>query len=164
MPAATDGQTSSGHLTPDQASAVALRTAAVPAVIVGVLAVVLGWVLRGPQAALGAALGAIVAIAFFAVGQYVLGRILSGNPDLALSGGLLLYLTQVLVLFGLIVLLRDATWLDGRVFGVTVLAVTIAWIVGSIVANMRVKVLYVDPKPEADETAAEPAAGEGEQQ
>ena len=68
MPAASDGQ----PLGPTQASAVALRTAAIPAALVGVAAVVLGWWFKGANGALGAALGAIVALTFFAVGQYVL--------------------------------------------------------------------------------------------
>ena len=83
-----------------------------------------------------------------------------GNPDLALSAGLLLYLTQVLVLFGLIIVLRDATWLDGRVFGMAVLAVTLAWIVGSIIASQRVKILYVDPSLSKDAAVETPPAGE----
>jgi len=160
MPAATDGHPTSGPLGPIEASAVTLRTALVPSVVVGVVAVVLGWWLRGSAGALGALLGAIVAIAFFAVGQIVLGRILSGNPDFALSGGLLLYLTQVLVLFGLIVLLRDADWMDGRVFGMTILAVTLAWVAGSLVAAQRTKMLYVDPSASAPGARS---AGEGEQ-
>lgn len=162
MPAATDGHPTSGPLSPNEASAVALRTAMVPSVVVGIVAVVLGWYFRGSAGALGALLGAIVAIAFFAVGQIVLGRILSGNPDFALSGGLLLYLTQVLVLFGLIVLLRDADWMDGRVFGMTILAVTLAWVVGSLVATQRTKVLYVDPSLSAPAASSEGTAGEGE--
>ena len=83
MPAASDGH----PLSPTQASAVALRTAAIPSVVVGVVAVALGWWFKGANGALGAALGSIVAILFFAVGQYVLGRILDGHPDLALSAG-----------------------------------------------------------------------------
>lgn len=158
MPAASDGH----PLSPTQASAVALRTAAIPSVVVGVVAVALGWWFKGANGALGAALGSIIAILFFAVGQYVLGRILDGNPDLALSAGLLLYLTQVLVLFGLIIVLRDATWLDGRVFGMAVMAVTIAWIGGSIVASQRMKLLYVDPSRTAAAEAPAPTAGEGQ--
>ena len=156
MPAASDGH----PLSPTQASAVALRTAAIPAAAVGVVAIVLGWAFTGPNGALGAALGAVVAIAFFAVGHYVLGRILDGNPDLALSAGLLLYLTQVLVLLGLIVLLRDASWLDGRVFGMAILAVTLAWIVGSFIAAQRVKILYVDPSRSAEAVVEAPPVGE----
>lgn len=158
MPAVSDGH----PLSPTQASAVALRTAVVPSVVVGLVAVALAWWLKGTNGALGAALGSLVAILFFAVGQYVLGRILDGNPDLALSAGLLLYLTQVLVLFGLIVVLRDATWLDGRVFGMAVLAVTLTWIVASIISAQRVKMLYVDPSRTADPDVPAPSAGEAQ--
>ena len=45
--------------------------------------------------------------------------------------------TATMVLFGLIVLLRDADWMDGRVFGMTILAVTLAWVAGSLVATQR---------------------------
>jgi ATP synthase protein I len=158
MPAAPDGHPTSGPLSPKQASAVALRTALVPSVVVGVIAVVVGWFVDGGLGALGALLGALVAIAFFAGGQYVLGRILSGNPDFALSAGLLLYLTQVLILFGLIVLLRGATWLNGRIFGIAVLVVTIAWIAGSLIATNRTKVLYADPANPAPGSAPAVAA------
>jgi ATP synthase protein I len=160
MPAASDGHPTSGPLSPKQASAVALRTALVPSVVVGAIAVVAGWFVDGWLGALGALLGALVAIAFFAGGQYVLGRILSGNPDFALSAGLLLYLTQVLILFGLIVLLRGATWLNGRIFGIAVLAVTIAWIAGSLLATSRTKVLYADPANPAPGSVQAPADAE----
>jgi len=168
MPAAPDGAPATRPLTPNEASAIALRTAAIPALVVGVVAAVLGGILKGGTGVLGAVLGAVIAIAFFAAGQYFLGRILSGNPDFALSAGLLLYLVQVLVLFVLIVLLRDATWLDGRVFGITVLAVTVAWLIGAVIASQRAKVLYVETtdvpgqpdSPSSADAAAEAIARE----
>jgi ATP synthase protein I len=58
--------------------------------------------------------------------------------------------------------LRDATWLDGRVFGMAVMAVTIAWIGGSIVASQRMKLLYVDPSRTAVPDAPAPTSGEGQ--
>ena len=41
-----------------------------------------------------------------------------------------------------------------------ILAVTLAWIVGSIVAAQRVKILYVDPSRSSDAVAEAPPAGE----
>ena len=152
MPATTDGPITSGPLSADQATSVVLRLAAIPTIAVGVLTVVLGAIFRGGVGALGAALGAVIAVAFFVGGQYILGRILSGNPGIALSGALLLYLTQILVLFGLIALLKDATWLDPKMFAIAIMACTLVWVVASIWANMRTKVLYVEPGsgPESD--------------
>ena len=150
MPAASDGPTSSGPMTSDQATSVVLRTAVVPTVIVGVVAIVLGAVLKGGNGALGATLGAVVAVAFFAGGQWGIDKVLKGNPDLALGGALVVYLTQIIVLFLLIALLKDATWLDGKVFAVTILACTLTWVAASAWAWSRTKTLYVEPVSTVD--------------
>jgi ATP synthase protein I len=145
VPAASDGPTSSGPMTSAQATSVVLRTAVVPTAVVGVVAIVLGAVLKGGNGALGAALGAVVAVGFFAGGQWGIDKVLKGNPDLALGGALVVYLTQIIVLFLLIALLKDATWLDGKVFAATILACTLTWVAASAYAWSRTKVLYVEP-------------------
>jgi ATP synthase protein I len=151
VPAAPDGPSSSvppasGLLTGEQATRKVLRAAIIPTLVVGVLAVIVAAVLRGGAGAVAAVLALVIVLAFFASGQYVLGRILSRNPELALSGGLLLYLTQVLVLFGLIALLRDATWLDSRVFAGVVVVLTLVWTTAAVLATLRTRVLYVEPE------------------
>ena len=150
MPAAPDGPTASGPtasgpLTGSQATRAVLRAAVIPTLVVGVVAVIAATVLRGPAGAAAAVLALVIVLGFFASGQYVLGRILTSNPQLVLSGGLLLYLTQVLVLFGLIALLRDASWLDSRVFAAVVVVLTLVWTTAAVLATMRTKVLYVEP-------------------
>ncbi len=122
-----------------------LRAAAGPTVIVGVLAVVLGAVLKGGPGALGAAIGMVVVLVFFSVGQYVLGIILDNNPQAAMSAALTLYLVKIGVLFALIAVLKDATVFDPRVFGLTVLACTIAWTCAEVWALGRTKMLVVEP-------------------
>jgi ATP synthase protein I len=133
-------------MTGSEATRAVLRAAIIPTVVVGVLAVVVAAVLRGSAGATAAVLALVIVLAFFASGQYVLGRILASNPELALSGGLLLYLTQVLVLFGLIALLRDATWLDSRVFAGVVVVLTLVWTTAAVLATLRTRVLYVEPE------------------
>lgn len=144
MPAAPDGP-SSGPMTADQATTAVLRWSAIPTALVGVVAILLGALLRGAPGAIAAALGVLIVLAFFGSGQYVLGRILSGNPELALSAALLLYLTQIAVLFILIALLQDATWLDPKVFAITVVLCTLVWTGMSVLVSQRTKVLYVEP-------------------
>jgi ATP synthase protein I len=71
-----------------------------------------------------------------------------------MTGAFAVYLGQVLVLFILIAVLRDATWLDGRVLAATVLACTIVWILASVVAWQRTDVLVVTvPTSEIDDAA-----------
>jgi len=77
-------------------------------------------------------------------------RILSGNPELALSGALLVYMTQILVLFGLIVVLKDATWLNPKTFALTIVLCTITWMLMLVWGTQRIKVLYVEPVPDPE--------------
>jgi ATP synthase protein I len=136
---------STGVVPASRSSLVILRAAAGPTVIVGVLATVLGAVFRGGPGALGAALGAIVVLVFFSVGQYVLGVILDNNPQTALSAALTLYLVKIGVLFALIAMLKDATVFDPKVFGLSVLACTIAWTCAEVWALGKTKMLVVEP-------------------
>ena len=55
-------------------------------------------------------------------------------------------MVQILVLFGLLLLLREATFIAPKVFAATIIACTLAWIFASALVTWRTKVLYVDPE------------------
>lgn len=135
------------------ATTAVLRGAVVVTAALGVLLVVVAAIVGGGLAALGAGLGAVIALAFFASGHWAVSRILSGRPEIALSGGLAVYLGQILVLFLLIALLKDATWLDPHWFAGAVVAVTLVWIVMLIWGTQRYKVLVVEPGTGPDQEA-----------
>jgi ATP synthase protein I len=145
VPAAPDGPNPTGPMTSAQATSVVLRAAVVPTVVVGLLAVLVGWLVKGPNGALGAALGAVVAVVFFAGGQWAIGKVVRGNPDTMMLGALVVYVVQILVLFVLIALLKDATWLDGKVFALTVVLCALAWVGTAGWVSSRTRVLYVEP-------------------
>jgi ATP synthase protein I len=145
VPAVPDGPTPSGPLTSDQASRVALRRTVVPTVVVGVLAIVVSTVAAGGLGALGATLGFVITLVFFAGGQYVVDKVLRTSPETALGTALLVYVVQILVLFALIALLQDATWLNVKAFAGTIMACTLTWLGASVWAWNRTKVLYVEP-------------------
>ena len=146
---------SSGPLSADTATSSILKAAAVPTVVVAILGVILGFILRGGPGLIGALVGGVVACAFFIGGQLAVTKILENNPQTAMTGAFAVYLGQVLVLFILIAVLRDATWLDGRVLAASVLACTIVWIVASVIAWSRTSVLVVDvPESEDSESAS----------
>ena len=88
VPAVPDGPTPSGPLTSDQASRVALRRTVMPTVVVGVLAIVISTVVAGSLGALGATLGFLITIVFFAGGQYVVDQVLLGIDDEHTEAGL----------------------------------------------------------------------------
>ena len=122
-----------------------LRGAAIPAVLVGTLAVVLGSIFAGFKGALGALIGAFIVVIFFAVGQAVLSYILRTNPDMATTFALALYLVKIGLLFGFLILFQDTTAFNTKVFALTVLACTLVWTAAEVIVFSRQKVLYVEP-------------------
>ncbi len=150
MPAAPDGPTLSGPLTSDQAARASLRLTVLPTVVVGVLAIVISTVAAGSLGALGSVLGFVITIVFFAGGQYVVDQVLRKSPETAMGTALLVYMTQILVLFVLIAVLKDATWLNVKAFAGTIMACTLTWLGASVWAWNRTKVLYVEPVSTVD--------------
>jgi len=153
VPAASDGPTSSGLVPAAAATSVALRASVILTSVAGLAAVVLGAVLGGAHGALGAALGAVIAIVFFAAGQYAVTRLLDSRPEMALTGGLLVYVTQILVLFVLIALLKGQEWLDVKWFAGTIVLCTFVWIGAQLWTVNRIKTLIVEPVASDDHEA-----------
>ena len=153
MPAASDGPSPSGLVPAAAATSVALRASVILTSVAGVAATVLGAVLGGGIAALGAALGAIIAIGFFAAGQYAVTRLLNSHAEMALSGGMLIYLAQILVLFLLIALLKGQEWLDVKWFAGTILLCTFVWLGAQLWTVNRIKTLIVEPVATPDDQA-----------
>ncbi|WP_165986146.1 hypothetical protein [Streptomyces sp. YIM 98790] len=134
-----------------------LRGAALVTAVAGVLAVAVGALAGGGRAALGIALGVLVAGAFFASGQAALARIAARRPEVFLSAALFVYVSQVGVLMVMVLLLRDASFLDGKAFGTGVLVGLAAWLGGQIRANLKAKTAYVVPETAPVTPAAGPA-------
>jgi len=153
VPAASDGPSPSGLVPAAAATSVALRASVILTSVAGVAATVLGALLGGGIAALGAALGAVIAIVFFAAGQYAVTRLLDSRPEMALTGGMLVYLTQILVLFLLIALLKGQEWLDVKWFAGTIVLCTFVWIGAQLWTVNRIKTLIVEPVATTDDQA-----------
>ena len=146
MPAALDGPTSSGPMTADQATRAVLRASVVPTAVVGVLAVVVALPSPGGHGALAASAGShrSSCCSSPAASTSSAGSCRS-NPEPSSRPALLIYLIQIAVLFVLIALLKDATWLDPKVFAITVVMCTLAFTGVAVLATQRAKVLYVEP-------------------
>lgn len=123
-----------------------LRGAAIPTAAVGVGAVVIAGIVAGGKGALGAALGALVGTLFFAVGLYALGVVGKRWPELFLGSALLIYMTQIAALLIVLLVFRDATFMNGRSFGFAALACALVWPAAQTWMSMRVKTLYVEPE------------------
>lgn len=130
---------------------VLLGGAVPPSAIVGLVAVVGVALVRGVGSLPSAVLGLVVGLGYFASGLALLSRLLRDrSPITFMAVGMAIYLAQVLVLLAFMLAFLDATWLDGKAFGIVVLAVTLAWQAFLWRASRRGRFLVYD----------EPAAGE----
>ena len=129
-----------------------LRATVVPMIATVPVVVAVFWIMRGSGGGLAALLGVVIAVVFLASGLYVMGRVTNANPISVLVGALAVYLGQVIFLGVVIFGFSGAHWLDGKAFGLSVLAVALIWQVCQVVAFMRLR------HPVYDEPTAGPAA------
>lgn len=127
-----------------------VKRAAFATVIAGLLAVVVGGLLKGVPGVIGAAIGAAIVVIFFTIGQLVLGAVIKKNPSMAMSVAMLMYLVKVAVLFSLMLAFKNTSAFDTKVFASSILLCTLVWTGAEMWAFGTAKVLYVDPnsKPE----------------
>ncbi|MCP9957263.1 MULTISPECIES: hypothetical protein [Streptomyces] len=122
-----------------------LLHAAVPTLATGAVGAVVGGVVAGGEGAVGAVLGTVLVVVFMGLGMFVLQRTAKSLPHLFQAMGLMLYTTQMLLLFVVMTLLKDTTLFDFKAFGFTLLAATIVWVAAQARHYMKAKILYVDP-------------------
>jgi ATP synthase protein I len=123
-----------------------LRRAGSVTLLAGVICTVVGTILFGSKGLLAGVLGTLIAVGFFATGQYIVGRVLRNSPETAFMTALAVYVGQILVLFILLLVLKNATFFAPRVFAATIIACTLAWIITSAFVTWNSPVLYVDPE------------------
>ena len=119
--------------------------AAIPTAIVGTLVAIWALIARGTDGLVGAAVGTVLVLAFFSLGQVVLHRVIATNPQAAMSVAMVMYLVKIGVLFLLLMVFQNTTLFDTKVFAGTIVACTLVWLVGETWAYATSKVLYVEP-------------------
>lgn len=105
----------------------------------GPIAVVVLWILRGNEGAWSAALGVLVAVGFFASGLWLMDKMVGENAMALMAGAMAIYFGQVIFLGAILFGLMDATWLDGKAFGLAVIVVTLAWQVAQVVTFVKLR-------------------------
>ncbi|MFF2773464.1 hypothetical protein ACFVU3_01015 [Streptomyces sp. NPDC058052] len=123
-----------------------LLSAVVPTAAVGAIATVISGIVAGGKGAVGAVLGTLVVLLFMGIGMLVLQRTAKKLPQLFQAMGLLLYTTQLLVLFVFLALLKSTTVFDFKAFAFTLLAATVVWVAAQARAYMKAKIAYVEPE------------------
>lgn len=122
-----------------------LRGAAIPTAVAGVLAAVVATLVAGPKGAIGAAIGVVIVVAFFAVSLFAVTYAARISPMVMMQAALLSYVVKILALVGLVAVLRDVTIWHPQAFAWTVIGCTLVWIAGEVRAFLKEKILYVEP-------------------
>ncbi|CAL9529840.1 hypothetical protein SUDANB58_04023 [Streptomyces sp. enrichment culture] len=122
-----------------------LLQCAVPAAAAGTVAVAVAGVVAGGKGALGAAVGAALAILFMGLGLYVLQWTAKTLPQLFQAMGLMLYVVQLLLLLIFVALFRDTSLFNVKAFAVSLVAATVVWMAAQARAHLKARIFYVDP-------------------
>jgi ATP synthase protein I len=131
-----------------------LRGSLVPTLVAAAVCLAIA-VPAGSTAVAGAGFGALLVMAFFSLGLVVMRRTARLNPDAVMGVVMLTYVLKVAALAVVLVLFRDATWLDPRYFALGALGCTFVWLGFEMRAFTRLRILVTDPP------AGRPRGGEG---
>ncbi|MBP2705197.1 hypothetical protein JOL79_15380 [Microbispora sp. RL4-1S] len=122
-----------------------LKGAAVPTLIVGLVAVVVAAFAIGAKGALGAGIGLVLVAAFFTVGLAVVSWAGRVSPMAMMAAAVVGYVVKVLALMLLMIAIDGVSAFDTKSLALTVVACTLAWTAGEMRGFMKLKMLYVEP-------------------
>ena len=105
-----------------------VRGSVLPTTAVGLLAVAVAWGLDGPRAALGAAVGAVLALAFFGGGALAAWWAAEFPPASVMAVAMMTYAFKVTVLALFLVLLRGTDAFAEKPFAVAVMVCSATWL------------------------------------
>lgn len=107
-----------------------------------------GWWLRGPDAALAAAVGALVVLGILLFGSTAVDLVAGLMPGASLAVALMTYALQLVLLVAMLVAASEsplfAEAAERRWLFAGLLAVMLGWMVGQVVAAVRVRIPVYD--------------------
>ncbi len=126
--------------------AAALKRPVLGTLGVGIVGTIIGAIVAGTPGLIAGIMATVVVLLFFGLGQLAIQKVLANNPALGLNAALGVYLGQVLVLFLILALLKDATFFDPKVFASVIAVCALVW-TGLIVATLSKRPqAYVQPE------------------
>lgn len=120
------------------------RNALILSVVAAVIAIVVAYLVRGAPGVIGAAVGAVIALALGYLGTFVMAKTARATPIGVMAGAMTAFAGKIAFMLVFLLLLRDTTLFDNRSFAITLLAVTFAYIIGEVVGFVRTRMPVVD--------------------
>ena len=120
------------------------RHAAIVTAVVAVIALVVAFALRGGPGLVGALAGAVIAGGLGFMGTWVMARTARASPAGVMIGAMTAFGAKILFMLVFLLLFQGTTLFDNRSFAFTMLALTMAWIIGEVVGFVRTRIPAVD--------------------
>jgi ATP synthase protein I len=137
--------------------AVILRRSVVVTVPAALVMIAVSAIAAGVKGLVGALLGALIVAAFFGISALVITWVGRRRPNAAMAAAAIAYVVKIVVLLFFVARFESTTAFSGKSFGLTAIGCIIVWSAAQAVTTMRLKMLYVEPKP-ADVTPGTPDA------
>ncbi|MFI6319917.1 hypothetical protein ACIBG8_20445 [Nonomuraea sp. NPDC050556] len=122
-----------------------LKSAALPTLVVGAVAIIVSFLVAGPKGALGAAVGTLLVGVFFSISVIVVSYAARVSPQMMAAAAMVSYLVKVVVIMVMLAKFGDTTMWNSKAFAWSVVVCTIVWTGAEVRAFMKTKMLYVDP-------------------
>lgn len=123
-----------------------LKSAAIPTLVAGVVAMVVALLTAGGEGVLGAAIGTVLVGVFFTISVVVVSYAARVSPQMMAIAAMLSYLVKVIAIMVVLTAFRDTTMWDNQAFAWSVVVCTLVWTGFEVRAFMKTKLLYVDPE------------------
>ncbi|MEV6153882.1 hypothetical protein AB0L53_26400 [Nonomuraea sp. NPDC052129] len=123
-----------------------LKSAAIPTLAVGVVAVVVALLLAGAKGALGAAIGTALVGVFFSISVVAVSYAARVSPQIMAIVAMVSYLIKVIAIMAMLAAFGDTTAWNNKAFAWSVVVCTLVWTAFEVRAFMKTKMLYVDPE------------------
>lgn len=123
-----------------------VRTGLLAVAVVGPVCLLVSGFAAGAAGVLWSAVGVLVATLFFVVSALAVAWADRVDHALVMPVGLVTYYLKILALGGLLVTLRGRPGVRTTALAVTVLVVTVVWVLAQVRAVWTARLLYVDPE------------------
>ncbi|MFD0853739.1 hypothetical protein ACFQ07_15990, partial [Actinomadura adrarensis] len=121
----------------------------IPSALAGLVAVAASMALAGGKGALGAAIGTVVVIAFFAISVLAVSYASRISAQAMFAAAIFSYIFKIFAMFAMVIAFEGVTAWNPKAFAWSVIALTLVWIGAEIRATVKAKTFYVDPEPSA---------------
>lgn len=126
-----------------------LRGGLIPATSIAILALAIFSLTNGSSGAVAALLATVTVVIFFSVSLFVGLLTKDANPISTMALALLSYFTKLLLMAGLLIAvtrLSSPESVDRRAFGLSAIAISVAWLIGEVRAFFRLRLQLPLPK------------------